>query len=99
MQDPEVQESVAPSGGGEAAVLRSGASPAPSVEASASPGPARRLSVEDASTEPVSALPETGGPSLLALGAGIGAAGLLAVFAVGFPAVRSVLLRDGFGGR
>lgn len=99
VQDPEVQESVAPSGGDETATLRSGASPAPSAEASASPGPARRLPVEDASSEPVSVLPETGGPSLLALGAGIGAAGLLVVFAMGFLAVRSVLLRDGFGGR
>jgi micrococcal nuclease len=97
VQEPEVQESVAPSGGDEAAVLETGPSPAASVEASveasASPDPTGELPARTASTEPVSALPDTGGPSLLALGAGLAAAGLLGIAMLAFLAVRSSLRR------
>ena len=94
VQEPEVQESVAPSGGDDAAVLETAASPEASVEASASPEPTGRLPVGTASAEPVSALPETGGPFLLTLRAGLAAAVLLTGTALGFPAVRSLLGRD-----
>jgi hypothetical protein len=97
VQEPEVQESVAPSGGDEAAVLETGPSPAASVEASveasASPEPTDELPARTASAESVSALPETGGPSLLALGAGLATAGLLGISTLAFLAVRSSLRR------
>lgn len=94
VQEPEVQESVAPSGGDDAAVLETAAWPEASVEAGASPEPTGRLPVGTASTAPVSALPETSGPFLLTLRAGLAAVFLLTRTALGFPAVRSLLGRD-----
>ena len=94
-----MQESVAPSGGDEPAVLETASTPEATVEASASPEPAGELPVRTASTTPVSVLPETGGPSLLALGAGLAAAGLLGGTMLGLLAVRSYLRRDVPGGR
>ena len=97
VQGPEDQESVAPSGGGEAAVLENpagpetGASPSASAGTSASPGPASALPTEAVPNGSLPTLPETGGLSLLPLSLGIAA--LLGGTAMGFLAVRTLLGR------
>ncbi|QIN84621.1 hypothetical protein GBA63_19680 [Rubrobacter tropicus] len=92
IQEPKVQESIAPSGGDEAAVLETPSSPGISAYpvASASSEPTSVLPAETASTAPITVLPETGGPSLSTLGLGLGVA-LLGGIAMGSLAVRAFL--------
>jgi micrococcal nuclease len=105
IQEEEIQESVAPSGGTETAVLETpsgpepSASPAASVGASASPKPAADLPAEAAPTATVSVLPETGGPSLLFSSFSLGVAGLLGGTATGLLALRVFLKRAHADGR